>query len=146
VTELSNYFLLIRSIKFLGTSFDLHSQDIRFLFLLLFQQPTRKVPRVLIIIQLQKPASAGKIMSLIVHEAGRAVVPQHLGGRGRLISEFKASLVYRVSSRTARAIQRNPVSKNQTKTKQNTPPQKKSMRQIIISCYERSEVPYLGLK
>jgi hypothetical protein len=34
-----------------------------------------------------------------------------LGGRGRRISEFKASLVYRVSSRTARAIQRNPVSK-----------------------------------
>jgi hypothetical protein len=34
-----------------------------------------------------------------------------LGGRGRRISEFEASLVYRVSSRTARAIQRNPVSK-----------------------------------
>jgi hypothetical protein len=33
-----------------------------------------------------------------------------LGGRGRQISEFKASLVYRMSSRTARAIQRNPVS------------------------------------
>jgi hypothetical protein len=28
-------------------------------------------------------------------------------------SEFEASLVYRVSSRTAKAIQRNPVSKNQ---------------------------------
>jgi hypothetical protein len=39
-----------------------------------------------------------------------------LGGRGRWISEFKASLVYRVSSRTARAIQRNPGSK-QTKNK-----------------------------
>jgi hypothetical protein len=34
-----------------------------------------------------------------------------LRGRGRRISEFKASLVYRVSSRTARATQRNPVSK-----------------------------------
>jgi hypothetical protein len=34
-----------------------------------------------------------------------------LGGRGRPISEFEASLVYRVSSRTARATQRNPVSK-----------------------------------
>jgi hypothetical protein len=31
---------------------------------------------------------------------------QHLGGRG--------SLVYKVSSRTARTIQRNPVSKNKT--------------------------------
>jgi hypothetical protein len=33
-----------------------------------------------------------------------------LGGRGRQISEFKASLGYRVSSRTARDTQRNPVS------------------------------------
>jgi hypothetical protein len=40
-----------------------------------------------------------------------------LGGRGRWISEFEASLVYRVSSRTGRAIQRNPVLKNQTKKK-----------------------------
>jgi hypothetical protein len=38
-----------------------------------------------------------------------------LGGRGRRISEFEASLVYRVSSRTARATQRNPVSKNKNK-------------------------------
>ena len=35
------------------------------------------------------------------------------GGRGRLISEFEASLVYKVSSKTARAIKRNPISKNQ---------------------------------
>jgi hypothetical protein len=41
-----------------------------------------------------------------------------LGGRGRRISEFKTSLVYRVSSRTARATQRNPV----WKTKQNKKP------------------------
>jgi hypothetical protein len=34
-----------------------------------------------------------------------------LGGRGRRISEFEASLIYRVSSRTARAAQRNRVSK-----------------------------------
>jgi hypothetical protein len=42
------------------------------------------------------------------------------GGRGRWISEFKASLVYRVCSRTGRVTQRNPVSKNkkQNKTKQ----------------------------
>jgi hypothetical protein len=32
-----------------------------------------------------------------------------LGGRGRWISEFEASLVYKVSSRTARATQRDPV-------------------------------------
>jgi hypothetical protein len=38
---------------------------------------------------------------------------KHLGGKDRQTSEFEASLVYRVSSRTARATQRNPVSKNQ---------------------------------
>jgi hypothetical protein len=39
-----------------------------------------------------------------------------LGGRGRWISEFEASLVYKVSSRAARATQRNPISKKQNKT------------------------------
>jgi hypothetical protein len=40
-----------------------------------------------------------------------------LGSRGRRISDFEASLVYKVSSRTARAIQRNPVSKKQQQKK-----------------------------
>jgi hypothetical protein len=40
-----------------------------------------------------------------------------LGSRGRWISEFEASLVYRVSSRTARGTQKNPVSKNKNKNK-----------------------------
>jgi hypothetical protein len=35
------------------------------------------------------------------------------------ISEFEAGLVYRVSSRTARAIQTNPVSKKQTNKQTN---------------------------
>jgi hypothetical protein len=43
-----------------------------------------------------------------------------LGGRGRRISEFKASLVYKISSRKARAIQRNPVLKKQNKNKKQT--------------------------
>jgi hypothetical protein len=38
-----------------------------------------------------------------------------LGGRSRWISEFKARLVYKVSSRTAKATQRNPVSKGKKK-------------------------------
>jgi hypothetical protein len=46
---------------------------------------------------------------------GVHLLSQHLGGRGRWISEFKASLVYRVSSRTSRATQRNPVSKQTNK-------------------------------
>jgi hypothetical protein len=58
-----------------------------------------------------------------IYYAGRGgarLYSQHLGSRGRWISEFEASLVYKVSSRTARAIQRNPVSKNKkNKTKQN---------------------------
>jgi hypothetical protein len=37
-------------------------------------------------------------------------------GRGRRISEFEASLVYRVSSRTARDTQRNPVLGGKKKT------------------------------
>jgi hypothetical protein len=41
-----------------------------------------------------------------------------LGGRGRQISEFDASLVYRVSFRTARATQRNSVSKKEKKRKE----------------------------
>jgi hypothetical protein len=38
-----------------------------------------------------------------------------LGGKDRQISELEARLVYRLSSRTARAIWRNPVLKNKTK-------------------------------
>jgi hypothetical protein len=37
-------------------------------------------------------------------------------GRGRRISEFEASLVYKVSSRTARAIQEKPYLEKQNKT------------------------------
>jgi hypothetical protein len=42
---------------------------------------------------------------------------RNLGGRGRWISEFEVSLVYKASSRTARAIQRHPVSKNKQQSK-----------------------------
>jgi hypothetical protein len=48
-----------------------------------------------------------------------------LGGRGRQISEFEASLVYKVSSRTAKATQRNPVLKKNQKNKN---------KKIIIIC------------
>jgi hypothetical protein len=55
-----------------------------------------------------------------------------LGGRGRRISEFEASLVYRVSPRAARATQRNPVSKNKkTKTKNK---KKKILALVIRPC------------
>jgi hypothetical protein len=51
-----------------------------------------------------------------------------LGDRGRRISEFEASLVYKVSSRTARAIQRNPVSKKQTNKQKTNQPNKQTKK------------------
>jgi hypothetical protein len=54
------------------------------------------------------------------------------GVKGRQISEFEASLVYRVSFSTARTIHRNPVLKQnktkQNKTKQNKTKQNKTKR------------------
>jgi hypothetical protein len=44
-----------------------------------------------------------------------------LGGRGRQISEFKTSMVYRVISRTASATQRNPCLEKQNLIKQTKP-------------------------
>jgi hypothetical protein len=63
-----------------------------------------------------------------------------LGGRGRQISEFKASLIYRVSSRTARATQRNPVSKK-TK-KQNKQNQKKKKKKKNNSNFLLNTIQY----
>jgi hypothetical protein len=40
------------------------------------------------------------------------------GGSGRQIFESEANLVYKMSSRTARATQRNPVLKNKQTNKQ----------------------------
>jgi hypothetical protein len=67
-------------------------------------------------------------------------------GRGRQISEFKASLVYKVIFRTARAIQRNPISKNkkqktnkQTKKKRTTTKKKTKKKDINNSLKEIQE-------
>jgi hypothetical protein len=68
--------------------------------------------------------------------------PSTPGGRGSgsRISEFEASLVYKVRSRTARAIQRNPVSKNK---KQKTKNKNKNKKKIYL-ILERLEVPGSG--
>jgi hypothetical protein len=50
-----------------------------------------------------------------------------LGGRERQISEFEASLVYQVSSRIARTIQKNPVSKKKKK-------KKKKQQKMFLVC------------
>ena len=59
-----------------------------------------------------------------------------MGGRGRQISEFEASLVYRVISRTSRAIHTNPFSKKKKKKKnkkqKRKKKEKKRERQIDI--------------
>jgi hypothetical protein len=52
---------------------------------------------------------------------------------GRRISEFKASLLYKVSSRTARATQRNPVSKNQKKKKKKKR-RRRRRRETLMLC------------
>jgi hypothetical protein len=49
---------------------------------------------------------------------GAGLKSQHLGSRGSRISEFEASLVYKVSSRTAGAIQRNRLKKQKQTNKQ----------------------------
>jgi hypothetical protein len=58
-----------------------------------------------------------RLSSVVAHAFNPSTGEVEAGG----FLEFEASLVYRVSSRTARAIQRNPVSKNQNKqTKKKT--------------------------
>jgi hypothetical protein len=60
-----------------------------------------------------------------------------LGGRGRRISEFEASLLYRVSSRTARAIQRNPVSKNKNKNKNEKKKEREKTSKIVLCVWSQ---------
>jgi hypothetical protein len=59
-----------------------------------------------------------------------------LGGKDRWISEFKAGLVYRASSRIARVTQTNPVSNKtkQNKTKQNKTKQNKQKNRSLYCC------------
>jgi hypothetical protein len=56
----------------------------------------------------------------VVRRAVVAPLIPALGRQRQADSEFEASLVYRVSSRTARATQRNPVSKNQNNNNKQT--------------------------
>jgi hypothetical protein len=56
-----------------------------------------------------------------------------LGGRGRQISEFEPSLVYRVSSRTAGATQRNKNKNKNKNKKQKKNTTKKQQQEKMIS-------------
>ena len=88
----------------------------------------------------------------------QACNPRSLGGKDRNISEFEASLIYRVSSRSARDIQKNPVLKTNKQTnkqknkskkpeKNGTPtwiPFKRPNKQLKESCadtYSNTMVP-----
>jgi hypothetical protein len=71
---------------------------------------------------------------------------QHLGGRGRQISEFEASLVYRVSSRAARATQRNPVSKNKNKIRKRSKLGRKGIQLTLPYCCSSPRKSGLELK
>jgi hypothetical protein len=59
-----------------------------------------------------------------------------LGGRGRQISEFEASLVYRLSSKTARAAQRNPVLKTNKQTNKNEADSLSFLKIYLFYVYE----------
>jgi hypothetical protein len=61
-----------------------------------------------------------------------------LGCRGRQISEFKASLVYKVSSRTARAIQRNPAKRERESERER---ERESMRTKLFAILNTTAVP-----
>jgi hypothetical protein len=70
-----------------------------------------------------------------------------LGGRGRQISKFEDSLVYRVSSRTARATQRYPVSKEKQKNKkqkQNKTKQNQNMCHVYLVRAKRIRCKEVG--
>jgi hypothetical protein len=54
-----------------------------------------------------------------------------LEGRGRQISEFEASLVYRVSFRSARATQRNSVSEKKPNQPTNQPTKQTNKQKVI---------------
>jgi hypothetical protein len=71
---------------------------------------------------------------------GPRLYSQHSGGRGRRISEFEANLTYRVSSRTAKATQRNPVSKNKTKQKKDrvTPLTQAGLELVVLPHPQKS--------
>jgi hypothetical protein len=63
----------------------------------------------------------------------RQLNPALGGERQADLSEFEASLIYRVSSRTARATQRNPVSKKDKTNKFLKIKNKKSVMFIVYS-------------
>jgi hypothetical protein len=59
------------------------------------------------------------------------VASHHSGGRGRRISEFEASLVYRESSRTARATQRNHFQREKKRKESKTTAKEERQKKMV---------------
>jgi hypothetical protein len=55
-------------------------------------------------------------MCYAARHGGACLYCQHSEGKGKQTSKFEASLVYRVSSRTSRATQKNLLKNKQTTT------------------------------
>jgi hypothetical protein len=65
---------------------------------------------------------------------------QHLGGRGRQISDFEASLVYRVPGQPG--LHRETLSWKQTNKKTTPPPQKKTRKYLPEWCKSDPKAMY----
>jgi hypothetical protein len=84
-------------------------------------------------IQLHVTTSNVKYKEKKQKNKNKTCLAMQVGGRGRRISEFEASLVYRVSSRTARATQRNPVLKNKKKKEEEEQKRKKTTYNKLLT-------------
>ena len=73
--------------------------------------------RIRMVLSCQVSAGSHTLVLCKTNKFSPGVVAHAFNPRGRRISEFKASLVYRVSSRSGRATQRNPVSENKQTNK-----------------------------
>jgi hypothetical protein len=69
----------------------------------------------------QKVRTESQKLSSELDSGGEGLESQNSGSRAGWISEFKVSLVYRASFRTARAMQRNSVSKQQQQQQERCP-------------------------
>jgi hypothetical protein len=77
--------------------------------------------------------TSGKAVSALSSALSNTFSPNTQVGGNNWISEFEASLVYRVSSRTARATQRNPVSRNQKNKNKQTKKKTEKKEKIKIN-------------
>ena len=77
------------------------------------------------------PVEAPSLSYVSQAVAAHAFNPSTWEAEERQISEFKVSMVYKVSSRTARATQRNPVSKNQNQPTKQTKKHQKTKKSLL---------------